>query len=133
MVRDPGPRGRCLPLSVLAAWRSRAGRELDLSARRVFAAPVAAEVWADVASAAGVEGESGWAARGRVVAVAPFHEHDQGGSELASLVREHVLRPAGPLWVWNAFEQFLVAQPLEPVCEDIGRNPELRLELLEAR
>jgi len=31
---------------VLAAWRPRAGWELDLPARRVFAAPVAAEVWA---------------------------------------------------------------------------------------
>ena len=118
---------------VLAVWRSRAGRELDLPARRVFAAAVAAEVWADVASAAGVEGESGWAARGRVVAVAPFHEHDQGGRELASLVGEHVLRPAGPLWVRNAFEQLLVTQPLEPVGEDVGGDPELRLELLEPR
>jgi hypothetical protein len=94
---------------VLTAWRPWAGRELDLSARGVFAAPVAVEVWADVASAAGVEGESGWAAWGRVVAVAPFHEHDQGGRELASLVGEDVLRPAGTVRVGNAFEQLLVA------------------------
>ena len=128
-----GLRGRCLPSGVFAAWRSRTRRELDLPARRVFAAPVAAEVWADVASAAGVERESGWAAGGRVVAVAPFHEHDQGGRELASLVGEHVFRPARPFRVGNAFEQFLVAQPLEPVGEDVGGDPKLRLELLEPR
>ena len=113
---------------MLAVWRPRAGRELDLPARGLSAAAVAAEVWADVASAVGVEGESGWAAGGWVVAVAPFHEHDQGGSELASLVGEHVLRPAGALWVRNAFEQLLVAQSLEPAGEDVGGDPELRLE-----
>jgi len=93
---------------VLAAWRPWAERELDLSAGSVFATPVAAEVWADVASAAGVDRESRRAARRRVVAVAPFHEHDQDGSELASLVGELVLRPAGPLGVRDAFEQPLV-------------------------
>ena len=41
--------------------------------------------------------------------------------------------PPGALWVRNAFEQLLVAQPLEPVGEDVGGDPELRLELLEAR
>ena len=66
------------------------------------------------------------------MAVAPLHQHDQGGSELASLVGEHVLRPARPLWVRNAFEQLLVAQPLEPVGEDVGGDPQLLLELLEA-
>src|ERR1700727_1196939 len=111
------PRGRCLSCGVFAVWRPWARRELDLPARRAFAAPVAAEVRADVASAAGVKGESGGAARGRVVAVAPFHEHDQRGRELASLVGEQVLRPAGPLRVRNALEEPLVAQPLEPLAE----------------
>jgi hypothetical protein len=80
-----------------------------------------------------MEGESGWAARGRVVAVSPFHEHDEGGPELAALVGEDVLRPPGSLRVRNAFEQLLVTQPLEPVGEDVGGNPQLRLELLEPR
>ena len=101
--------GRWSLSGVLAAWRPRAGRKLDLATRRVFATPVATEVWPEVASAAGVKGEAGWAARGGVVAVAPFHEHDQGGPELASFVGEQVLRPAGSLWVRNAFEQLLVA------------------------
>ena len=98
------PRGRWSSSGVLAVSRSLAGRELDLPARGVFAAPVAVEVWADVASAVGVEGESGWPARGWVVAVAPFHEHDQGRRELASLVGEDVLRSAGSLGVGNALE-----------------------------
>jgi hypothetical protein len=49
-------RRRCLRSGVLALWRPRAGRELDLPARRAFAAAVAAKVWADVASAACVDG-----------------------------------------------------------------------------
>ena len=126
-------RRRCLPFDVLAAGSSRSGREFDLPARRGFAAPVAAEVRADVASTAGVKGEAGRAAGGRVVAVAPFHEHDQGRRELASLVGEDVHRPSGPLRVRNAFEKLLVAQPLEPVGEDVGRNPEVRLELVKPR
>jgi hypothetical protein len=53
-----------------------------------LAASLAAEVGADVAAAAGVKRESWRAALGGVVAVAPFHQHDQGG-------REHtVLDPA---------------------------------------
>ena len=99
-----GPPSRCSSSGALAVRRARAGRKLDLSARCGFGAPVTAEVGADVASAIGVEGESGWAAGGGVVAVAPFHEHDQGGAELASLVGEHILRPAGPLGIRNAFE-----------------------------
>ncbi len=126
-------RGRCLPPGVLPPGRPGAGRQLDLPARGRFAAPVAAEVWAEVASAAGVEGESGWAARGRVVAIAPFHEHDEGGPQLTALIGEQVLRTARSLRVRNAFEQLLVAQPLEPVCEDVGSYPEVGLEVLEPR
>ena len=132
-VGGSGVRGRCLSSGVFAVWRPGAGWELDFSACCLFAAAVAAEVWADVASAVGVEGESGWAAGGRVVAVAPFHEHDQGGRELASFVGEHVLRPAGPFGVRDAFEELLVAEALEPVGEDVGGDPELCLELLELR
>jgi hypothetical protein len=57
----------------LAAWGTWPGWEFDFIAAHLFAAAVAAEVWADVAAAADVEGESGRAAGGGVVAVAPFH------------------------------------------------------------
>lgn len=43
----------------LGAWRAWSKRELELAGPRLFAAAVAAEVGADVAPAAGVEGESG--------------------------------------------------------------------------
>src|ERR1700729_870515 len=49
----------------------------------------------------------------------------EGWADAASLVGEHVLRPAGSLGVRNAFEQLLVAQPLQPVGEDVGGNPEI--------
>src|SRR5205823_7040801 len=57
-----------------------------------------------VAAAAGVEGESGWTAGGGVVAVTPFHQHDEGGSELASFVGEDVSRPARTLRVRKPLE-----------------------------
>jgi hypothetical protein len=60
---------------MLAAWGTRPGRELDFTAANVFAAAVAAQIGADVAAAPGVEGESRRPAGGRVVAVAPFHQH----------------------------------------------------------
>ena len=118
-LAGPGPRGGSLPSGVLRARRPGAWRELDLPTRRVIAAPVTTEVWADVASAAGVEGESGWAAGGWVVAVAPFHEHDQRRREFASFVGEDVLGSAGSFWVWDAFEHFFVAEAFESVGEDV--------------
>jgi DNA-binding CsgD family transcriptional regulator len=63
----------CSRCGVLAAWRSWPGTELDLAGPCVFAAAVAAKVGADVASAVGMQGESGWSVRGRIVAIAPFH------------------------------------------------------------
>jgi hypothetical protein len=54
-------------------------------------------------------------------------------AELWLHVRAGFRWPAGRLRVRNAFEQLLVAQPLQPVGEYVGGDPELRLELLEAR
>jgi hypothetical protein len=113
-------------------WRPRSGGKLDLAPAYVLAASFAAEIGSNVTAAAGVKGESWWAAGRGVVAVAPFDQHDEGGSELAALVGEDVLGPAGALRVWNALEHAFVAQQLEPVGEDVGRDPELVLEILEA-
>jgi hypothetical protein len=98
----------------------------------MFAAAVAAEIGANVAAAAGVKRESWRAARRRVVAVAPFHEHDQRGRELAALVGEGVSRPTGARLVGKPFEHAFVAKALEPAREDVGSDPEAVLELLEA-
>ena len=57
---------------MFAAWRARSGTELDLVGSCLFAAAVAVEVWADIAAATDVEGESGRAAGGGVMPVAPF-------------------------------------------------------------
>lgn len=121
------------PCRALGSWRARSGRKFDFVPVCLFAAAVAAEVWADVAAATGVEGEPGRAAWRRIVAVAPLHEHDQGGSEFASLVGENVFGPAGTLWIWDALEHLLVAQQLESVGEHIGCDPEALLEILEPR
>ena len=64
--------------------------------------------------------------------VAPFHQHDQGGREVASLIGKDVSRAAGTPRVRNALEHAFVAQQLESVGEDVGRDPELVLEILEA-
>ena len=113
-------------------WRARSGGKLDLAPAYVLAASFAAEIGADVTAAAGVKGESWWAAGRGVVAVAPFDQHDQGGRELGSFGGEDVLGPAGTLRVWNALEHAFVAQQLEPVGEHVGGDPELVLEILEA-
>ena len=59
--------------------------ELQFVLAGTLATSFALEAIANVSSAAGVEGASGRTG-GRVVTVAPFHEHDQNGSQLASLV-----------------------------------------------
>jgi hypothetical protein len=64
--------------------------------------------------------------------VAPLQQHEQGGSEFASLGGEDVLGPAASLRVGNALEDVLVAKQLEPVGEHVGGDPEALLELLEA-
>lgn len=107
--------------------------EIDLASADMFAAFVASEIGADVAAAARMEGESGRAARRGVVAVAPFDQHDQGWSEFASLLGEDVLRTAGALGVGNALQQPFIAHQLESVAEDVRRDPESLLELLESR
>jgi hypothetical protein len=61
-----------LPIGVLAVRCPWAGRKLDFPALCLVAAAVAPKVWADVSSATGVEGEPGWAARARIVAIAHF-------------------------------------------------------------
>src|SRR5690242_15716997 len=76
--------------------------------------------------------EPRWAAGTGIVAIAPFDQDDQRRSELAALVGEDVLWPAGTLGVRDTFEHAFVAEQLEPVGEDVGRDAELVLEVLEA-
>jgi hypothetical protein len=66
------------------------------------------------------------------MAIAPFHEQDERGAELASFVGEDVLGPAGPLGIWNAVQNALVGQQLEAVGEHVGRDPKAALEVLES-
>ena len=67
------------------------------------------------------------------MAVAPFHQHDQGGRELAALGGENVLAPARALRVGYPLEHMLVAEQLESVGEHVGGDPEALLERLEPR
>src|SRR3954451_1084227 len=105
--------------------------EVDVTGCDRVATAVAAEVCADGAPAPGVEREPRGPLGRRVVAVAPLHQHDQGWAELASFLREDVLRPAGALRVGNAFEHVLVAEQLEAVGERVRGYPEALLEVLE--
>src|SRR5436309_6815260 len=99
---------------VVKAW---SGRQVDVSVFDRVPAPVAVQVRPDAAPAAGVERETRWPRRRRVVAVAPLHERDQRRAELTTLVGDDVLRPAGPLRVGNALEHALVAQEPEAAGE----------------
>jgi hypothetical protein len=127
--RDAAEAGlRCSP-----TWRrrTRPREKLDVAGRVRLAASVAVEVGADVPAAAGVDREFGRAAGCGVVAVAPLHQYEEGGGELASLVGEDVLRSAGTFRIWNALQHVLVAEQLQPVGEHVGGDPETRLEFLE--
>jgi hypothetical protein len=106
--------------------------EVDLAGANVLTAPFAGEVGAHAAAAAGVKCESWRAARGGVVAVAPLDQDDEGGAQLAALVGEDVLRSAGAMLVRQALEHAFVTEELEPIGEDVGRDSELVLEVLEA-
>ena len=89
------------------------------------------QVRADVAAAACVEGEPRRTTRCRVVAVAPLDQHEQHRPELAALFGEDVLGPARAVWVGDALEHPFVAQQLQSVGEDVRRDPQALLELLE--
>ena len=63
-----------------------------------------------------MEGESGWAAWRRVVAVTPFHEHNQGGPEVGADRMQLVTMGdliAGDVCVYPAKRTFKPARGLE--------------------
>jgi hypothetical protein len=67
---------------------------VELAAAHVLAAAVAGKVGTDASPTAGVEDESRRAARSRVVLLAPLHQRDKGGAQLAALVGQDVLELA---------------------------------------
>jgi len=80
----------------------------------------------------GAVGEHHRRAVGGRVAVAPALQADEDRPEVAPLVREQILVAGGPFLVAATLEDALVAQPCEPVAEDVAGDAEARLELLEA-
>lgn len=108
------------------------GHEFDLAKLDPVAASRAAQVSADGSAAAGVSCEAWRPAGSRVVPISPLQEHDQGGRELASFGRQHVLRSPGPPGIGHALEHRFAAEQLEAVGECVGRDAEAALEVLEA-
>src|SRR5262245_41081091 len=73
-----------------------------------------------------------WGSGAREVAVAPLHQREQSDAEVAALVGQHVLVPLGPLVVARALEDAGVDEPREAVAEDVSRDAEAALEIVEA-
>ena len=82
-------------------------------------------------AAAAVERQPRWASGRRVVSISPLHQHHDRGRESCALVGQGVFGPAGPLRIWNALEQSLGREELQPIAEDVGREAKARLKLLE--
>src|ERR1700733_4187185 len=58
--------------------------------------------------------------------VAPAHQRKQGWDQICALLGEVVLTALGSLLVDVGLEDSVVYERLEPVGEDIGRDPEIR-------
>src|SRR5437763_319382 len=66
------------------------------------------------------------------VAVAPLHERDQRRVEVQAHLREPVLVALGALLVALPLEDARAHETLQAIREDVARDPEIRLELVEA-
>lgn len=95
---------------------------------RAFAAD---EVLDQLAAAAGMLGDAGWPVFGEV-AVAPVHQGDQRGSELAAHQGELVFEAVGVVAGGHTLQHTAVDQVVEPVGQDVAGDPEALLELVEA-
>jgi len=85
----------------------------------------------DLSATADVAHDHGRAA-GRRVLVAPLHQRDEDRPEIDALAREPVLEALRTLLVARAPQDTLVDQALEPRLQDVARDPEVALEVVEA-
>ena len=72
------------------------------------------------------------AAGRREPAIAPLHQHQRMREQVASLLREPILVTRRPLGVLAALEDAMVDEVVQTVREDVGRNLEPALDLVEA-
>src|SRR4051812_39863648 len=110
---------------------ARARLAVDVARRQVRAAGVAREPAGHLAAAVAVADDARRAARRGVVAVAPLHQRDDRRPEVEPLLAEAVLEALGALLVAVALDQALVDQPLEPLGQDVARDAEIALEVVE--
>src|SRR5215207_7392744 len=66
------------------------------------------------------------------VIVAPLPQGDERDMKVAALSRQVVLVPRRPFLIGNPFEDSLVDEPAKTVGENLPRDPEISLELVES-
>jgi hypothetical protein len=64
--------------------------------------------------------------------VAPSHERQDDRIQVATLVGEVVVRARGALLVGATLDQAVLDEGIQPVDEDVSRNPEAVSDLIEA-
>jgi hypothetical protein len=82
-------------------------------------------------AAVGATPREAWRLVGKMP-VAPLHQGDQRDGELAPLLRQLVLETRRSLAVGGSLQDPFVDQPGEAVTEDVSRDTEALLELVEA-
>ena len=71
-------------------------------------------------------------ARGHGVAVAPLHQRDDRGPQVEALFGEEVFEALGALLVAAPFQHAVLEQTLQARVEDVARDAEVALQLVEA-
>ena len=114
---------------VVGEARAGAGPGRDLAGTAHLVAFGAAEVLLDGGAAVAMAQQDGRPVLAREISVAPVHERDQQGIEVAPLVRQpiFVALPLAGLAVGDLTEQALVHQPGQPRAEDLSRRADDRL------
>src|SRR5262245_36465482 len=72
------------------------------------------------------------AGRGREPAIAPLHQHQRVRKQVASLRREPILVARRPLRILPTLENVVIDEVVQPVRENVGRDLETALDLIEA-
>src|SRR6266508_2842972 len=80
----------------------------------------------------GVDELYAWAFRGKVL-VSPGQQRDKDRTKIAPARGQHIFVSRRPLAVLPALQKSRIDQRIEPARQDIRRDPETLLELIEAR
>ena len=112
--------------------RARARLGDDVARAELGAAPRARQVARDLAAALAMADDARAPRLGRVVAIAPLQQGHHDRPQVEALLGQAVLEARGAVLVGHALEDALVDEAAEAVGEDVARDAEVALEVVEA-